>query len=58
MSSKELIELLEQSSSLRVDLLDHAIHCVKDILNNIDLSDELCARVDNDTFEFIKEWKE
>lgn len=58
MNSKDLIELLEESSSLRPDLLKKVMGCIKDILDNIDLSDELCARVNDETYEFIKSYKE
>ena len=58
MRSKELIELLLESSSLREDLLKEAGGVIKDIMNNINLTDELIARVSDKTFAFIKSWKE
>ena len=57
-NSKYLVELLIESSSLRDDLLIRVNEVIKDIMNNIELDDELCARVKDDTYEFIKNWKE
>lgn len=54
MTSKELLELLFESSSLRIDLLNKIEDALKDILNNIKLSDELCARLKDETYEFLK----
>ena len=54
MTSKELLELLFESSSLRIDLLNKVEDALKDILNNIKLSDELCARLKSETYEFLK----
>ena len=30
---------------------------LKDIINNIDLKDEICARVKKKTYDFIRNWK-
>lgn len=54
MTSKELLELLFESSSLRIDLLNKVEDALKDILNNIKLSDELCARLKDETYKFLK----
>lgn len=54
MTSKELLELLFESSSLRIDLLNKVEDAIKDILKNIKLSDELCARLKDETYEFLK----
>ena len=56
MNAKKLLEFLFESSSLREDLLVDIKLILNNLLNNIDLSDELCARVDDKTFEFIKSW--
>lgn len=57
MKAKGLYELLIESSSLRTDLLIEVGGALRDILNNIELTDELVARVDDKTYEFIKSWK-
>ena len=57
MNSKELLEALFESSSLRHDLLEKVKGSLIDILDNIDLNDELCARVNDSTYEFIKDYK-
>lgn len=54
--SRDLVNYLLESSSLRSDLLNQVGGAIKDILNCIDLNDELCARVKDSTYEFIKEW--
>lgn len=56
MNAKKLLEFLFESSSLREDLLVEIKLILNNLLNNIDLSDELCARVDDKTFQFIKSW--
>ena len=56
--SRDLVNYLFESSSLRSDLLNQVGGVIKDILNCIDLNDELCARVKDSTYEFIKEWNE
>lgn len=56
MNSKELLEILFQSSSLRQDLLDHIKDIIYDIIGNIDLSDEICARINQNTYDFLKEY--
>ena len=58
MNAKDLIELLKESSSLRPDLLDKVMRCIKDILDNIDLSDEVCVDIKDETYEFLKSYKE
>lgn len=47
----------KESSSLRDDLREQAKNIIEDIINNIELTDELCARVSNETYEFIKRRK-
>ena len=56
-SSANLLDYLLESSSSRNDLLIQVGSAIKDIMNNIDLTDELCARVKDDTFNFIKSWR-
>ena len=56
MNAKKLLEFLFESSSLREDLLVEIKLIINNLLNNIELSDKLCARVDDKTFEFIKSW--
>ena len=53
----DLLELLFESSSLRDDLKEKAKHIIEDILNNISLTDEIVARVNEETYQFIKEYK-
>ena len=57
MDSKELLNCLFESSSLRQDLLKGARDVFEDILTNIELNDELCARVKDKTYDFIKNYK-
>lgn len=57
MNGKEFINLLLESSSLRDDLLNQVGGVLKDILNNIELTDEICARVNQETYEFIESYK-
>lgn len=54
METKELLEILFESSSLRDDLKAKVENAIKDIINNIELTDELLARVSDETYEFIK----
>lgn len=54
MKAKELFELLFESSSLRDDLKAKVENAIRDIISNIELTDELLARVSDDTYEFIK----
>lgn len=56
-SSKNMYGYLIESSSLRQDLLNEMDTILKDIINNIDLKDEICARVKKKTYDFIKNWK-
>lgn len=58
MNNKELLNALFESSSLREDLLDNIKFIINNIIANIELSDELCARVDDTTYNFIKEIKQ
>jgi argonaute-like protein implicated in RNA metabolism and viral defense len=53
----ELLELLFESSTLRPDLRDKIEKIIKDIIGKIELTDELLARVEDETYEFIKELK-
>ena len=57
-SPRNLIDYLMESSSLRPDLLNLVIGIIKETFNNIDLTDELCVRVNKKTYEFIKGWKQ
>lgn len=57
MNSEELLNALFDSSSLREDLLKDIKVIIEDILTNIELTDELCMRVCNKTYNFIKEIK-
>ena len=57
MNSKELFNALMESSSLRTDLLNEVGGVLKDILDNIELTDELCTRVSDETYKFIKDYK-
>ena len=57
MSSKELLNCLIESSSLREDLLNKVEVVIKDLLDNIKLDDELMARVSDDTYNFVKDYK-
>ena len=54
---ESLLELLFESSTLRPDLLEKVSSALKDILSNIELTDELCARVKDETYNFIKDYK-
>lgn len=53
----DLLELLFESSSLRDDLKEKVRFAIEDIICNIELTDELCARVSDTTYEFIKDYK-
>ena len=57
MNSKELLNALIESSSLRTDLLNRVGGVLKDILDNIEPTDELCARVSEETYKFIIDYK-
>lgn len=57
MKANELLNLLFESSTLRNDLLKKAEKSVKNVFDNIELTDELCARVDEETYEFISDYK-
>lgn len=52
-----LLELLFESSSLRDDLKEKVKTAIEDIICNIELTDELVARVSDETYEFLKEVK-
>lgn len=52
-----LLELLFESSSLRDDLKEKVKIAIEDIICNIQLTDEVCARVSDETYNFIKEYK-
>ena len=58
MNNKDLITALIESSSLREDLLKLVGGTIVDLLDNLELTDEVLARVNNDTYEFIKGYKE
>lgn len=58
MNEKELLSALIESSSLRKDLLDKVSGVIIDLLDNIELTDELMARVNDDTYQFVKGYKE
>ena len=55
--ARNLLDYLMESSSLRPDLLNSIIGIIKDTFNNIDLTDELCTRVNKKTYNFIKDYK-
>ena len=57
MTSKELLNALIESSSLRQDLLQEIVSALVDLLNHIELTDEVLARVNDSTYEFIKGYK-
>lgn len=57
MSSKELLNSLFESSSLREDLLNKVEFVIRDLFDNIELDDELMVRVSNDTYNFVKDYK-
>lgn len=57
MNSKELLNALFESSSLRQDLLDQVKNAITDLIDNIDLTDEIIARVNDETYNFIKDLK-
>ena len=57
MTSKELLNVLFESSSLRADLLQQISSVIIDLIDNIELDDEILARVNNDTYQFIKKYK-
>ena len=57
MSNKELYELLFDSSSLREDLKTKIRNILDNLIDNIELTDEVVARVDEETYQFIKEKK-
>ena len=57
MNAKELLNLLLESSSLRTDLLNEVGGILKNLLDNIELTDEIVARVNQETYEFIKSYK-
>lgn len=56
--SHDLISALTESSSLRQDLLNLTIGVFRDLLENIELTDEIMARVNDDTYQFVKKYKE
>lgn len=57
MTAKDIFNALIESSSLRADLLNQVESALRNILDNIDLTDELCARVKDETYNFIKDYK-
>lgn len=57
MSSKELLNALFESSSLRQDLLNQVKNAITDLIENTNLNDEVMARVSDETYNFIKELK-
>ena len=54
---KELFNYLIESASLRDDLKEKIVGILKNILDNIELTDRLVARLNDDAYEFIKEYK-
>ena len=52
------LELLFESSSLRDDLLNDIKEIITDLINNINLDDEVVARINDKTYEFLKEIKQ
>lgn len=57
MNGKGLINLLFESSSLRLDLKGKEERVLTDILDNVNLDDELVARISDETYKFIKDYK-
>ena len=57
-NGKELFNLLLERSSLREDIKKEISEILTDILDSIELTDELVARVSDKTYEFIKDYKE
>ena len=57
-SSVEPLCLTIETALNRLDELEKVLKIIKDIMNCIDLHDELCARVKDSTYEFIKGWNE
>lgn len=53
----ELLELLFESSTLRPDLKSKIERIIRDLIGKIELTDELLARVEDETYDFIKELK-
>lgn len=56
-NSRDLINMLFESSSLRGDLLNYVGGVIMDVFDNIDLNDALCARIKDSTYNFLKEYK-
>lgn len=57
MNSYDLMNALFESSSLRPDLLVQIREIFIDIVMNVKLDGELMARVNNNTYKFIKDIK-
>ena len=57
MSSKELLNSLFANSPLRKELLNKVELAIRDLLDNIKLDDELMARVSDETYNFVKDYK-
>lgn len=51
------LDLLFESSSLRDDIKQEIEFAIRDLIDNIRLDDELMARVQDLTYDFIKEIK-
>ena len=54
MSEKDALALFIDSSSMIEDAKNKIGGVIMDIINNIELTDELLARVGDDTYNFIK----
>ena len=57
MPSKILLDALFESSSLRQDLLDQVKKTIYDLFDSLVMNDEVLARVSDETYEFIKNYK-
>jgi hypothetical protein len=57
MSSKELLNSLFESSTLKKELLNKVEMVIRDLFDNIKLDDELMARVSEETYNFVKDYK-
>ena len=57
MNNEEMLNNLWESSSLREDMLIYLKNIIVDLINNIELTDELLARVNSETYNFILGFK-
>lgn len=57
MNSKDLLQCLFESSSLREDLKSDLQAIIYDILDNLYMEDEIVARISDKTYRFVKDYK-